>query len=73
MKTKLDFTKIREQLPHGSQTEIAKRANVHINVVHRVLHGQSKNVAVLTAIGDYLEDIKNKENSAISKIAAFIS
>lgn len=72
MKTKLDFTKIRKQLPHGSQTEIAKKASVHINLVHRVLNGKSDNIQVLTAIADYLSDLKEKENNVIDRLTSLV-
>lgn len=72
MKTKLDFTKIRKQLPHGSQTEIAKRANVHINLVQRVLKGESDNIEVLKAIADYLTELKESKENVLDRLTSLV-
>jgi predicted transcriptional regulator len=72
METKVDFKKIKEQLPHGSQTEIAKRANVSLNTVHLALKGKCDNVDVLNAIADYLEELKGKKSAAMNRISSLI-
>ncbi len=72
MESKLDFSKIKEQLPHGAQTEIAKMANVTNNTVHLVLNGKSDNISVLNAIADYLEKIKEQKNTAVDRISSLL-
>jgi predicted transcriptional regulator len=72
METKVDFIKIKEQLPHGAQTDIAKRANVHLHTVTRVLNGESENVAVLNAIADYLTERKNEKQNANNRLSSLI-
>lgn len=66
------ITKIKEQLPQGAQAEIAKRANVHFSLVHRVLNGKSENVDVLNAIADYLTELKQKKEAALKRISSLI-
>jgi len=72
METKLDFTKIKEQLPHGAQTEIAKMAKVTNNTVHLVLTGKSDNIDVLNAIADYLTCLKEKKAAANNRLSSLI-
>ncbi len=68
-----DIKKIREKLPHGAQTEIAKIANVHFTLVNRVLNGKSTNTRVLNAIADYLIDKKKEENQIHTKFSSVIN
>ncbi len=72
MESKIDFKKIKDQLPHGAQTEIAKMANVTNNTVHLVLNGKSDNVVVLNAIADYLTSLKAKQQAATNRLASLI-
>ncbi|WP_316777739.1 hypothetical protein [Pedobacter antarcticus] len=72
METKIDFEKLRKQLPFGAQTEIAKIANVHISLVNRVLYGKSQNTKVLNAIADFLTMYKEQQQTALNKLASFI-
>ena len=66
------IAKIKEQLPQGAQAEIARRANVHFSLVHRVLNGKSENIKVLNAIADYLTDLKNEKDAAMVRISKLI-
>jgi predicted transcriptional regulator len=68
----IELKKLRNQLPHGSQKKIAEKANVHLNLVNRVLAGKSENIYVLTEIADYLTDIKAQKNEVINKLASLI-
>ena len=72
METKVDFKKIKEQLPHGAQTEIAKMANVSLNTVHLALKGKCDNVDVLNSIADYLEALNAKKGAALNRISSLI-
>ena len=72
METKVDFKKIKEQLPHGAQTEIAKKANVSLNTVHMALKGKCNNIVVLNSIADYLEELKHRKNAALDRISLLI-
>lgn len=69
----LDLTKIKNQLPHGAQTEIAKTANVHLNVVHRVLNGKSENLTVLIAIADFLKTHNKLKTETLKTISSLIA
>lgn len=73
MQTKVDFTKIKEQLPHGAQTEIAKMANVANSTVLKVLNGDSDNINVLNAIADYMEKQKQQKSAAINRISLLLN
>jgi len=72
METKVDFKKIKKHLPHGAQTEIAKRANVSLNTVHLALNGKSDNVDVINAIADYLEDHQAKKQTALNRLSSIM-
>lgn len=72
MEMKVDFEKIKEQLPQGAQTEIAKMANVANSTVFQVLKGKSQNIAVLNAIADYLEKQTELKESALNRIASIM-
>lgn len=72
METTFNIDKIREQLPFGAQTEIAKKCNVTVCMVNRVLNGKSENTKVLDAIADYLTDFKQQKNDTISRLASLI-
>lgn len=51
-----NIEKIKKLLPHGAQTEIAKRCGKTLYTVNRVLNGASKNVEVIRAINEYLNE-----------------
>lgn len=68
----IDIAKIHEQLPFGAQTEIAKRANVNLSLVHRVLKGKSTDMNVLNTVADYLTELKSKEQEVANKFASLI-
>jgi len=68
MKTKIDIEKLRVQLPHGAQTEIAKKSGVSLQTVHYVLKGKSANLRVLSAIADYMEHYNSTEQRITSLI-----
>jgi hypothetical protein len=72
METKVDFKKIKEQLPYGSQTIIAKRANVSVSAVNNALKGNCENVNLLNTIADYLTEIKAKKTAALNRISSLI-
>ncbi len=72
METKFEISKIKEQLPHGAQTEIAKRAKVTNNTVYMVLTGKSDNEAVLNVIADYLTELKEKKEATTKRLKSFI-
>ncbi len=55
----INTNKIKEILPHGSITEIAKKSKKSIYTVSRVINGKSKNKDVLLSIAEYIKDIKN--------------
>jgi predicted transcriptional regulator len=73
MQTKVDFEKIKKQLPHGAKTEIAKMANVANSTVLKVLNGESDNIDVLTAIADYLTNLKNKKEATNNRLTSLIN
>jgi hypothetical protein len=58
-----NITQIAKILPHGSATEIAKRAKVHRNTVDLFLRGKSKNHKVLLAVSEYIIELKEREKS----------
>jgi predicted transcriptional regulator len=72
METAIDFKKIKEQLPHGAQTKIAKMANVALSTVHLVLNGKSDNEDVVNAVIDYLTELQVKKKSAQRKLSLLI-
>lgn len=72
METIVDITKIKDQLPHGAQSEIAKRLNVSLPLVNKVLNGKSEETNVLNGIADYLTDLKSKKAEALNRLAALI-
>lgn len=72
METKVDFKKIKDQLPHGAQTEIAKKANVSLNMVHSALKGKCDNIDLLNAIADYLTELKQKKQAANNRLSSLI-
>ncbi len=72
METKVDFKKIKDQLPHGAQTEIAKRAGVSLNMIHSALKGKCDNVDVLNVIADYLSELKEAKSAALNRISSLI-
>lgn len=70
MKTNvIDYEKIKQQIPRGAMTDIARQASVTVNTVSMVLKGKSKNMAVLKAIASYLEE----QADATRKIASLIN
>lgn len=68
----LDLTKLKNKLPHGAQTQIAKNANVHLNVVHRVLNGKSENLIVLKAIAEFLKSHDKIRTETLKTISTLI-
>lgn len=73
MQTKVDFTKIKEQLPYGALTEIAKKAKVHVNTIIKVLNGKSENIYAINAIADYLEAHNAQKDTAFKRISSIIN
>jgi len=72
METKIDLTKIKGQLPHGAQSLIAKRLNVSLPLVNKVINGKCEENSVLNGIADYLIEIKAQKNEVINKLASLI-
>ncbi|HVS92446.1 MAG TPA: hypothetical protein VHE59_10455 [Mucilaginibacter sp.] len=72
METKLEISKVKAQLPHGAQTEIAKRASVTKNTVHLVLTGKSDNIVVLEAIADYLAELQAKKQATTERLSKLV-
>ena len=72
METKVDFKKIKAQLPYGSQTEIAKRANVSLSAVNSALNGHCDNVELLNTIADYIIEVKEKKQAALNRLSSLI-
>lgn len=68
----IELKKLRNQLPHGAQTKIAENANVHLNLVYRVLNGKSKNLMVLQAIANYLKDHNKVKSETLESISSLI-
>lgn len=68
----IDIEKIREQLPYGAQTEIAKLAQTTVVAVNRVLAGKSKDLEILNIVADYLAKHKAKQEEVNKKLAALI-
>lgn len=68
-----DILKIKNQLPHGAQTEIANLANVSVVAVNRVLNGKSNDVKILNVIADYLTDIKQQRATAENRLKSLIN
>lgn len=54
MKNTDSLSRIKEQLPFGAISQIAKESGVTYQTVSRVLEGKSNNKKVLKAIADYL-------------------
>jgi len=68
-----DIAKIKEQLPYGAQSEIARKMNVSVVLVNRVLNGGKHNRPdVLNAIADYLSDYKKLKNEAESRLNSLL-
>ena len=55
----INRAQIKKTLPYGAIKEIAKRSNVSIFTVSRVLKGGSKNPIVLNVLKNYLKEIYN--------------
>lgn len=72
MKTSIELDKVRKQLPFGAQTEIAKRCNVKVTQVNRVLNGKAENTQILEAVADYLSEIKSHEERVINRLSSLI-
>ena len=64
------LAKIKDQLPYGAQTEIAKKANVTVQLVNRVINGDVENLDILNAIVDYYEVYKEKKDKALSRLSS---
>ncbi|RYY21108.1 MAG: hypothetical protein EOP41_08540 [Sphingobacteriaceae bacterium] len=64
------ITKIKQQLPHGAQSEIARKMNVSVGLVNRVLLGQIENIDVFNAIADYYAAYKEKKDKALSRLSS---
>ena len=58
-----NLEKIKKELPRGWQTKVASKAGVTLMTVHRVIKGKSKNAEVLKALAEYIEELKNTENT----------
>lgn len=63
-------TKIKQQLPHGAQSEIARNIGVSVGLVNRVLLGQVENLDVINAIADYYAIYKEKKDKALSRLSS---
>lgn len=64
------LAKIKDQLPYGAQTEIAKKANVTVQLVNRVINGDVENLDILNTIVDYYEVYKEKKDKALSRLSS---
>lgn len=64
------LAKIKDQLPYGAQTEIAKKANVTVQLVNRVINGEVENLDILNAIADYYAIYKEKKDKALSRLSS---
>lgn len=67
-----NILKIKNQLPHGAQTEIANSAKVSVVAVNRVLNGKTTDVKIMNAIADYLTKLKDDKASAEKRLASLI-
>lgn len=72
MESKINIDKIKSKLPFGAQTKIAKKANVSVSNVNRVLNGKSEDAEILNAIADYLSELKIKQLKVNSRLASLI-
>lgn len=66
------LAKIKEQLPYGAQTQIAKIVNVPVQLVNRVINGEVENLDILNAIADYYAAYKEKKHSAMNRISTLV-
>ena len=62
---------IKKMLPYGSIKTIARRSDVSIFTVSRVIKGSSNNPKVLRNIKDYIEEINKVDSDINSLIAEF--
>ena len=68
-KNKINTIGIKNMLPYGAHKVIARRANVTVFKVSRVINGHSNNPLVLKNLKDYMEEIKKIDNDIDSLIA----
>ena len=73
MKNNNKLDKIKEELPFGAISEIAKRSEVSYQTVTRVLQGKSKNIRVMKAITDYLKEMNDNTQSFNSVANQYLS
>ena len=64
---------IKESLPFGAISQIAKNANVHYHTVRNVIAGKSRNIKVINAIGEYLENDQQAYNKGMERISKMIA
>lgn len=58
MKSTEKLDKVREMLPFGAISEVARRAGVEYQTVSRVLKGKSRNFKVMMALTEYIIELK---------------
>ncbi len=66
------LVKIKDQLPYGAQTEIAKIANVTVQLVNRVINGEVENLDILNAIADYYAAYKERKGSTMDRLSSLV-
>lgn len=67
-KVPLNIDKIKDSLPHGAITDIAKRGNCSRTTVLKVFKGESENLDALKAVKDYLNDLKNTKAEIVKVV-----
>lgn len=69
----IDFKAIRKEMPKGWIKELSEKNGFNRNKICNVLNGQSKDIEVLTAIADYINEFKTKERKAVQTIKEAIN
>lgn len=62
VKNGINTAALKKYLPHGAIKEIAKRSDMSIYTVSRVLKGGSTNAIILKNIKDYIEEMQQTNN-----------
>lgn len=65
-------TKIKQQLPHGAQSEIARKIGVSVGLVNRVLLGKTENTDVFNGIAEYYSEYKEKKAEAVKRLSSLV-
>lgn len=67
------LNKIRKELPHGAQGEIAEKLGWHRAEICNVLHGRHRNIKIVEACLDYITDVQKKRDQLNQRIQKFLN